>query len=361
MRPYCELHVQLLRKQIVREIDRRRSLLVFRGKQRFRGERVAPEQRTHGVGLLRNGFDLVIKGSIASFDVPGERKLEMDAAFLAHDLHLRSVRKRPGLLPRSLPGLERERRMRSSRHRDDPIGACRPVVHELPALDFHETVVNVHEKSVRGKCDLFLEYPSGHRRVFGRTPPVARLVLPVLSPDVMVYGIEGRGADRRKSPLPYVAFVGERTVRMSRKRDGVGVRLERARGISGISSADVRPEASVPRMRVLYVEERFLALQRRAVLCHVRFDFRNALFRNPMRAYERVALDRLFPDRGIRLAEEALPVSGNVVHEYLFGRHFGLGLAHRFDCVVYALRPGAERDVVVSENGQKLDLAPILL
>ena len=133
--------------------------------------------------------------------------------------------------------------MRSSRHRDDPIGACRPVVHELPALYFHETVVNVHEKSVRGKCDLFLEHPSGHRRVFGRTPPVARLVLPVLSPDVMVYGIEGRGADRRKSPLPYVAFVGERAVRMPRKRDGVGVRLERARGISGIASADVRPEA----------------------------------------------------------------------------------------------------------------------
>ena len=177
----------------------------------------------------------------------------------------------------------------------------------------------------------------------------------------MLHRIERCRSDGRERALPYVSFVGKRTMGVSRKRDGIWVRLEGARRASRIPSADVRPETRIARMGVLDVEERPGALQRRSVFRHVRFDFGDSLFRDPMRTYERVALDRLLPDRGIRLAEKTLPVPRDVVHEYLFGRHFGLRLAHRLDRVVYALGPGAECDVMVAQNRKKLDLTPVPL
>ena len=51
----------------MREIHGRRPLFVFRGEQRSRRIRVAPEERAHGVGLLRNRLDLVIEGAAAPF------------------------------------------------------------------------------------------------------------------------------------------------------------------------------------------------------------------------------------------------------------------------------------------------------
>ena len=205
--------------------------------------------------------------------------------------------------------LEVERFRVRRRERNDPIRAELAVIHEIAPLDGDMVAIDRNEHP-------FLAAELIHDRHLLQV--VQRMRAGVFAAVDRVDVAQRCRADRRESPLPDAAFVGERMVGMSGKGYGIRKLRQRAPDGSVIAPPSPRAMARILRVRMLDVEEGRVSPKLGRVLFHVGFDGGYAFPSVPVRTDERVALDGLLPDGRIRFLEHAFPCGGAVGGDGVF-------------------------------------------